>query len=66
MTVFSPRPMNSSAQTFCISWHTSAQRPHLMHLSELRTMEGVELSTSRWMTSFGNGMSRMPKSAAIA
>ena len=66
ITVFSPRPMNSSAQTFCICWQTSAQRPHLMHLSGLSTIDGVELSTSRWMTSFGNGFSRMPKSAAIA
>ena len=66
ITVFSPRPMNSSAQTFCISWQTSAQRPHLMHLSGLRTIDGVEVSFSWWTTSFGNGMSRMPKSAAIA
>ena len=66
ITVFSPRPMNSSAQTFCISWQTSAQRPHLMHLSGLSTIDGVDLSTSWWTTSFGKGFSRMPKSAAIA
>ncbi len=47
MRVFSPRPMNSSAQMPCMFWQTEAQRPQRMHFSGLRTMEGVDSSRGR-------------------
>src|SRR5208337_3003242 len=64
MRVFSPRPRNSIAQTFCISWQTFTHLPQRTHLSGLRMREPVEVSIGRFLIFFGKGCSRMPNSAA--
>jgi len=44
MRVLMPRSRKESAHTSCISWHTWMQRPHLMHFSNSRMIEPVDLS----------------------
>jgi hypothetical protein len=44
MRVLMPRSRKESAQTFCRSWQTWMQRPHLMHLVKSMMIEPVELS----------------------
>lgn len=44
MRVLMPRSRSDSAQTFCTSWRTRMQRPHLMHFWNSRMIEPVERS----------------------
>jgi hypothetical protein len=44
MRVWMPRSRKDSAQTFCTSWQTWTQRPHLMHLVKSMMIEPFERS----------------------
>lgn len=62
--VLLPRPVYSSAHTFCINWQASTHRPQLMHLFRLSTMSSLESSVGWFLRILSKRTVRKPKFAA--